>query len=197
MSAETEAYLAELEEAEARAAGLLDGAGPDATAPDPRASAVISTMRRVLKKHKKAIDQIREEARTEAREELVRERKTEAGFRRLGVPDGPARALFAEVDPTDDAAMAARAAELRGLGLSWDGQPQAPAAPQPDPDVGAVQAMQLAAAGGNGTAPPFDQQMRAMAANPDNFTDEQRDRAVKDYNRAVSAAGRNGAGALG
>jgi hypothetical protein len=45
--------------------------------------------------------------RTEARQEPIRERQTEAGFRRLAVPPS-AQALFADVDPTDEQAMAAR-----------------------------------------------------------------------------------------
>jgi hypothetical protein len=197
MSEQTDRYLAELETAEAEAAGLLERAGPDGEGLNG-AGPVIRQLRAAVKRHSKEVERIRAEARAEARAELITERKREASFRRLGVPDGPARALFAEVDPADDTAMAARAAELRGLGITWNGQPPAaPAAPQPDPNVDTVAAMQLAAAGGNGTAAPFDHQMRAMAANPDNFTDEQRDRAVKDYNRAVNAAARNGAGALG
>jgi hypothetical protein len=196
VSAETEAYLAEMEEAEARAAGLLEEAGPDGEGLNGRASPVISTMRRVLKKHKKEIDRIREEARTEAREELIRERKTEAAYRRLGVPDGPARALFNEIDPTDDAAMAARAAELRGLGISWAGQPAPPAAPA-QPDVAAVQAMQMAAAGA-GSPEPWDARMRRMAADPGAFSDKERNDVVQEFNKAVRSADQpHSSGAIG
>jgi hypothetical protein len=38
-------------------------------------------MRGALKQHRKGLDRMREEARTQARAELFRERQTEAGFR--------------------------------------------------------------------------------------------------------------------
>jgi hypothetical protein len=136
MSEATDAYLAELEAADAEAAGLLESG-----APNESAGRLIRQMREALKRHRKEVDRIREEARTEAREELIRERQTESNFRRLGVP-ASARALFSDVDPTDQAAMQARANELREAGIAWPGQPQPAAPPPPDPNLLAVQAMQ-------------------------------------------------------
>jgi hypothetical protein len=197
MSEETDRYLAELETAEAEAAGLLDGAGPDGEGLNPRASAALRHTRKILNQHKKAIERVRQETAAEVREQMIAERKTEAGFRRLGVPES-ARVLFSGVDASDEAAMQARAVELQKGGISWDGQPLAPTPPQPDPNVDTVAAMQLAAAGGNGTVPPWDVEIKDMAAHPERYSDEQRDQTVKAYDRAVDAAARKpGAGALG
>lgn len=131
MSTETETYIAELEAAEAQAAGLLDG--PDGEGLDQRAGAVIRQLRAATKRHRAVVDRIRHEARTEARQELIRERQTEAGFRRLAARPS-ARALFGDVDPADEQAMAARSDELREAGVTWPGQPQPPAPPLPDPN---------------------------------------------------------------
>jgi hypothetical protein len=193
MSETEERFLAELEEAEMRTAGVLDG--PDGT-PDPR-DGLIRNLRRVVKGNREKLDRIREEVRAEVRHEMKVERRTEAAWRNAGVPEA-ARSLFSGLDPTDQAAMQARADELRQAGISWAGQPQPPAPPPSDPNAAAVAAMQAAAAGANPPEPPFEQRMRDMHANPKRYTDEQRDRAVQDYNRAVTAAARQGgAGARG
>lgn len=192
----TESYLAELEEAEARAAGLLDG--PEGEGLDQRAGALIRHLRTILKQNRKAVDRIRDEARTEARAELVRERQTEAAFRRLSVPPS-ARALFEDVDKTDERAMARRADELREAGLSWPDMPQPPAPPSPDPSL-VQQAMQAAAAGGvtPGSAGDLFTRMQKMADNPGDYTAEEHAAVVEEYNRAVDAAARtNTSGALG
>jgi hypothetical protein len=191
VSTETESYLAELEAAEAQAAGLLDG--PDGAGLDGRAGAVIRQLRAAAKRHRKEVDRIRDEARTEARQELVRERQTEASYRRLGVPPS-GRALFGDLDPTDFEAMQARADELREAGVTWPGQPQPPAPPPPDPNLAAQQAMMAAAAGGGteGAEGDLAERLRKQAANPAAYSDQERDKTVDDYNRAVQAAGRTG-----
>lgn len=197
MSEATDSYIAELEEAEARAAGLLEEAGPDSL--DPRAGHVIKAMRAALNRHRREVDRIRDEARTEARQELIRERQSESNYRRLGVPPS-ARALFSDLDPTDQQAMQARVDELRQAGIAWPGQPGPPPPPPPDPNLQAIAAMQAAAAGGvtMGSAGDLTTRMADMAAHPDKYTDAQRDAIVDEYNRAVdSAAARMGAGALG
>jgi hypothetical protein len=187
-----------LEAAEAEAAGLWEQAGPDGKGLDPSARALIRRMRGVLKQFGRKVDTIRAEARTEARQELIRERQTEAGFRRLAVPPS-ARALFGDMDPADEQAMAARSDELREAGVTWPGQPQPPAPPPPDPNLVAVQAMQAAAAGGGteGAEGDLAYRMKKMAANPAAYSDREHDRTVDDYNRAVQAAARPGSGALG
>jgi hypothetical protein len=104
------------------------------------------------------------------------------------------------VDPTDEAAMAARSDELREAGVTWPGQVQPPAPPPPDPNLAATIAMQAAAAGGGtpGAEGDLVERLRKQGANPGAFTDEQRDKTVDDYNRAVAAAARKGgAGVLG
>src|SRR5438128_7055581 len=120
-----------------------------------------------MKRSRQQIETIRAEARTEARQELIRERQTEAGFRRLGVPPS-ARALFGDVDTTDEQAMAAPANELREAGVTWPGQPQPPAPPPPDPNLAAMIAMQAAAAGGDtpGSEGDLADRPRKQAANP-------------------------------
>jgi hypothetical protein len=188
VSTETEQYLAELEAADAEAAGLLEQ-----TDPDHRAGPLIRQMRATLKRHRREVDRIREEARTQARQELIRERQSEAGFRRLGVPPS-ARALFGDVDPTDPAAMATRADELRQAGVSWPGQPRPPGPPPPDPNLAAQQAMMAAAAGGAtpGLEGDLATRLQKQAANPAAYSDAERDKTVADYNRAVQAASRHG-----
>jgi len=196
LSAETDSYLAEIEAADAEAAGLLDG--PDGGGLDPRPAAVIKHLRAATKRHRREVDRIREEARTEARQELIRERQSEAGFRRLGVPPS-ARALFGDVDATDQQAMQARADELREAGVTWPNQPQPPVTP-PDPNLAAQMAMMAAAAGGTHPDDASDLQarMRDMEANPHKYSDEQHAAIVAEFNRAVASAGRTGtSGALG
>jgi hypothetical protein len=102
---ETESYLAELEAAEAEADSFLQAVDPE----KDRGLALTRRLRETVKRHRREIDHIREEARAEARQELIRERQSESNFRRLGVPPG-ARALFSDVDPTDEAASAGRRA---------------------------------------------------------------------------------------
>jgi hypothetical protein len=167
----TETYLAELETAEAEAAGLFEEAGPDGEGLNQRATAVIKTLRAALKRRAIEIDTIRAEARSEARAELVRERQTEANYRRLSVPES-ARALFSDVDPTDREAMQARAEELREAGISWNGQPQPAPPPPPDPNVAAVGAMQTAAASAGGGPEPLERRLQRMADNPAAFSDQ-------------------------
>ncbi len=61
-------------------------------------------------------------------------------------------------------------------------------------------AMQAAAAGAQtpGSEGDLADRLRKQAANPGAYSDQERDRTVDDYNRAVAAAARKGgAGALG
>ena len=196
MSEATDAYLAELEAADAEAAGLLDG--PDGGGLDPRPAAVIKHLRAATKRHRKEIDRIRAEAITVARGELIAERQRESAFRRLAVPQS-ARALFGDLDPTDQQAMAARADELRQAGVTWPGQPQPPGPPPPDPNLAAQVAMMAAAAGGThpDDAGDLGARMKAMEANPGKYSDEQHDAVVAEFNRAAQAAARPGSGARG
>jgi hypothetical protein len=190
---ESEQYLAEIETVEMQAAGLLDSG-----AADEGATRLISTMRKALKQHKKVVDRIREEARAEARAELIAERKAEAGFRRLGVPEGPARALFEGTDPADQTAMQARADELHAVGITWNGQPQPAPPPGPDPMEQTIGGMQMAAAGGNGGGPgDLATRMRAMEANPGAYSDAQHEEIVREYNDAVRRSTNRTSGALG
>lgn len=194
---ETETYLAELEAAEAEAAGLWERAGPDGGDLNESARALIRRMRGVLKQYGHKVETMRTELRTEARHELIRERQTEAGFRRLSVPPS-ARALFGDVDPTDEAAMAARSDELREAGVTWPGQP-APEPPKVDPTLAAQRAMQMAAAGGGtpGSAGDLKARMLDMQANPGKYSDNQIAAVVDEYNAAVRAAEKPSSGALG
>jgi hypothetical protein len=191
---ETEVYLAELEAVEAEADAFLAEADPQG---QDRGLALTRQMRKTLKRYSKQIDRIRQEAMASARQELIRERQTEAGFRRLNVPQS-ARALFGDVDPTDLEAMQQRADELRQAGLSWPGQPQPAPPPPPDPTVAAVQQMQMAQAGGMGGPEPWDSKLRRVAADPGAFSDQERDDVVDQYNQAVTRAGMpHSSGALG
>lgn len=197
----TEQYLAELEAAEAQATGVLDDAeAQGGEGLNGRAGAALRRTRKILNQHKAAIERVRSEVAAEVREQMIAERKAEAGYRRLGVPEGPARALFTGIDSTDEQAMQARAAELRSLGISWDGQPQASAPPAPDPNLAAQVAMMAAAAGGAtvGSAGDLKRRMLDMEANPGNYSQEAIDAVVWEFNRAVDSAARTGtSGALG
>ncbi len=191
-----EQVIAEYDALEQEADAFLQEADPEGK---DRGLALTRTLRKAMKRSRQQIEAIRSEARTEARLELIRERQTEAGFRRLAVPPS-ARALFSDVDPTDQAAMQARADELREAGVTWPGQPQPPVPPPPDPNLAAMIAMQAAAAGGEtpGSEGDLADRLRKQAANPGAYSDRERDRTVDDYNRAVDAAARKGgAGALG
>jgi ElaB/YqjD/DUF883 family membrane-anchored ribosome-binding protein len=96
----TEQYLAELEAAEAQATGVLDdaeardGDGPDGL--NARAGAALRHTRKILKQHKAAVQRVRDEV----RQEMIAERKIEAAWRNLGIPEA-ARSLFAGLDPFD------------------------------------------------------------------------------------------------
>ncbi len=193
MSEATDVYLAELEAAEARAAGVLDdaeardGDGPDGL--NARAGAALRHTRKILKQHKAAVQRVRDEVRAE----LAAERKVEAAWRNAGIPEA-ARTLFAGLDPTDSKALQARTAELAGAGITWNGQPQPAPPPPPDPNLAAQQQMQAAAAGAvtMESAGDLADRLRRQAANPAAYSDEQRSRTVDDYNRAVQAAARQG-----
>ncbi len=141
------------------------------------------------KQHRKALERVRDEV----RHELKAERRTEARWRDLGVPEA-ARTLFAGLDPFDGKAMEARIAELAGAGITWDGAPAAPAPPPPDPNLAAQMAMMAAAAGGThpDDAGDLATRMRAMEDNPGKYTDEQHAAIVREYNTAVASAGRHG-----
>jgi hypothetical protein len=193
---ETETYLAEIETAEAEAAGLLADVGADGL--DQRARATIKHLRMALKRHRDAVDVIRQEAATSARQELIRERQAEANFRRLGVPPS-ARGLFGDLDPTDSQAMQARATELRAAGVSWPGMPQPAGPPPPDPALVAQQAMQRASSGAVtlSSAGDLKARMLDMKANPGRYSDEQIQSAVNEYNQAVTRAAMPSSGALG
>jgi hypothetical protein len=192
---ETETYLAELEAVEAEADAYLQETDPEGK---DHSLALTRNLRKTVKRHRKEIDRIRAEALAEARQELIRERQTEANFRHLVVPPS-ARALFSDLDPTDREAMAARADELRQAGVTWPDQPQPPAPPGPDPNALAVLAMQMAAAGGitPESAGDLKARMLDMKAHPEKYSDAQIQAAVDDYNQAVQAASRSGSGALG
>jgi len=167
---------------EAEAAGLLDQHGDDL---DGRASALIRHFRKLAKGHRAALERVASETREQVLAEQTAARRAEAGFRRLGVPEG-ARALFQGVDPGDGQAMAARAAELRAMGVTW-GQPQAPPPPAVDPTLAAQAAMQAAEAGGN--APdPLEARVARMAASPDAASAEQVRGITDEVNARVRAA---------
>jgi molybdenum-dependent DNA-binding transcriptional regulator ModE len=184
--------LSEYDALEQQAAELLEGDDAEA---DPRL-ALTRNLRRALKRHRAEVERVRDEV----RQELITERKTEAAFRNLGIPEGPARALFQGIDPTDAEAMRSKADELRAAGLSWNGAPEPPAPKPVDPNLAVQQAMQQAAAGGGtpGAEGDLKRRMQAMEANPGAYSQEAIDAVVKEYNQAVDAAGRHGtSGALG
>jgi hypothetical protein len=88
----------------------LDNAEAEA---DPKL-ALTRRLREVDKRHRDRFARMREEVRAE----VIAERKAEAGFRRLNVPEA-ARALFQGIDPADERAMAEQAARLREAGVTW------------------------------------------------------------------------------
>jgi hypothetical protein len=192
MSETYERVLGEYDALEAQAAELLDNAEADA---DPRL-ALTRNLRRAAKRHRAELERAVAEVREQVRAELVAERKLESAFRRLGVPDGPARALFEGVDTDDQTAMQARADELRGMGITWNGPPPPP--PPPDPILAQTAAMQAAAGGGSIDNGDLFTRMKDMEANPEKYSDQQVQGAVQEFNRRVDAAARtNGAGVLG
>jgi molybdenum-dependent DNA-binding transcriptional regulator ModE len=183
--------LSEYDALEQQAAELLEG---DEAEADPRL-ALTRNLRRALKRHRAEVERVRDEV----RHELKEERRTEARWRDLGIPE-TARALFSGLDPFDGKAIQARTAELQANGVTWNGAPQPPAPPPPDPNLAVQQAMQQAAHGGGtpGAEGDLKRRMQAMEADPGKYSDEQRDAIVREYNQAVDAAGRTRtSGALG
>jgi hypothetical protein len=156
-------------EMEEESAAFLAEGGDDL---DARASALIRRLRKVLKQHGEAIERTRRETREQVLDELRTAREQEAAFRRIGAAEA-IRPLFAGVDHRDDAAMRARAEELRGAGITWEHMPSAPPPPPPvgaaDPVFQAQAAMLAVEAGGTspGQSGDLAARMEAMLTHPD------------------------------
>jgi hypothetical protein len=179
---------------EAEADELLGQVGDDT---DTRSLALVRRFRTLARQHGKAIESALAAGRKQAIAELAQQRQTEAAFRRLNVPE-TARTLFAGVDPTDQAAMATRAEELRQAGVTWPGQP----APEPPPDphrfLAEQAAMQQAEAGGSAPDQSLEHRMERMAQHPESFSDQQISGAIDELNAQVRAAAAGpSSGALG
>jgi len=105
VSSTYEQVIAEYDQLEQQAAELLSEVDPEGT---DRSLALTRQLRAAMKRSRRQIETIRQEAVAEVREQMIAERKAEAGWRRAGVAGGPARALFQGVDATDEQAMTAR-----------------------------------------------------------------------------------------
>jgi hypothetical protein len=110
VSSTYERVIAEYDQLKQQAAELLSEVDPEGT---DRSLDLTRQLRAAMKRRRRQIETIRQEAVAEVREQMIAERKAEAGWRRAGVPEGPARALFQGVDATNEQAMTARANELR------------------------------------------------------------------------------------
>jgi hypothetical protein len=175
--------IASYDALEQQAAELLDNDDAEA---DPKL-ALTRNLRRALQRHRAEVERVRDEV----RHELKEERRTEARWRDLGIPE-TARALFSGLDPFDGKAMQSRITELSEAGVTWNGAPEPPAPKPVDPNLAVQQAMQQAAHGGGtpGAEGDLKRRMLDMEANPGKYTDEQHDAIVAEFNRAVDAAGR-------
>jgi hypothetical protein len=154
--------------------------------PDHRAGALIRQLRESAKRAEKRGYQ-------KALDDQAEGRRLESAWRKAEIPLR-LRPLFDGVDPGDAKAIEAKVAELRADGVVWGSAVPPPPPPQVDERLAAQLAMQAAAAGGEtpGLAGDLANRMRDMEANPHKYSDEQREATVREYNQAVTAAGRHG-----
>lgn len=153
-------------------------------------SGSLASIRKALRRADKRV----QEAETQGYERAKAEQAHGQAFDRLQVP-AALRGLFTGIDPTDQAAMDAKVADLRAQGVTWQTTEAPPTqGQQPNPMAEQVAGMAAATSGGGVPDPAGD--LIALAAKArTNPADVDPDALLAQVNQAINAAGSAGRGA--